>query len=79
MWRAGGWVGAGAGSDWLGLGWAGGWQGGLCLALAGGLTCLALKRKLVLIENGKVASRPKKKVSEWPTATSNFIFLRFRV
>ena len=36
-----------------------------------------------LLENGEVVSRPEKKVSRWPTATSNFYFflegLGFRV
>ena len=54
-WADLGWAGAGLGLGlgwlgWAGLGglrWAGGWLGGLCWAIVGGLTCLKLKRKLV--------------------------------
>ena len=60
----------GAGEGWAGLGvglW--GWAGAVGLGWA---RSSGLETEIGLLENGEVVSRPEKKVSRWPTATSNF-------
>ena len=37
-----------------------------------GRDLVGFETEIGLLENGDVVSRPEKKVSRWPTATSNF-------